>query len=118
LVEDNLFNQQVASILLKRFGYSPAIACNGLEALKAVQQTNYDLVLMDIQMPEMDGLTATRQIRQDSVNQPYIVAMTANTMLEDRQACIDAGMDDFIGKPFKPEDIARMITAYGCHWLY
>lgn len=110
LVEDTFFNQQIAVMMLKRFGYKPAIAGNGLEALAAIQLTNYDLILMDVRMPEMDGLTATRQIRQNATKQPYIVAMTANTMLEDRQDCIDAGMNYFISKPFDTQDIIQIIV--------
>jgi signal transduction histidine kinase/DNA-binding response OmpR family regulator len=102
LVEDNVVNQKVALRLLERMGYRADIANNGLEAIDCVQRIAYDLVLMDVQMPEMDGLEATRFIRNpDSALgvQPRIIAMTAGAMEGDRQACLDAGMDDYISKP-------------------
>lgn len=110
LVEDNLFNQKIASITLKKLGYQADIANNGLEAISAVQQKVYDLVLMDVQMPEMDGLTATRHIRQNSMDQPWIVAITANVMPEDRKACLEAGMNYYLSKPFKIQDIVRIFS--------
>ncbi len=113
LAEDNLVNQKVAIFTLKRLGYQPDIVNNGLEALNAVQQKNYDLVLMDVQMPEMDGLTATRLIRQNLENQPWIAAMTANARPEDRQACLDAGMNDYMSKPFSIQDLIRIISTCG-----
>jgi len=117
LVEDNLVNQKVAIFTLKRLGYQADIVNNGLEALNAVQQETYDLALMDVQMPEMDGLTATRLIRQhlknQLENQPWIVAMTANARPEDCQACLDAGMNDYMSKPFNIQDLIRIISACG-----
>ena len=113
LVEDNVVNQMVASLLLKRLGYKIDIANNGLEALQSVQERAYELILMDVQMPEMDGLTATRLIRQNSdaaISQMRIVAMTADAMPEDRQACFDAGMDGYISKPVNIQEIIRLIT--------
>jgi len=73
---------------------------------------NYDVILMDVQMPEMDGLEATRSIRSAPENQPVIIAMTANAMQEDRENCLDAGMNDYISKPFKPQEIAMMIEKW------
>jgi len=110
LVEDNPVNQKVAIFTLKKLGYQADIANNGLEALHAVRQKTYDLVLMDMQMPEMDGLTATRLIRQQLGNQPRIVAMTANALPEDVQACLDAGMDDYLSKPFKIEFLIQVLS--------
>ena len=112
LVEDNLFNQKIALLTLKKLGYQADLANNGLEAIAAIQQKIYDLVLMDVQMPEMDGLTATRHIRQNLMEQPWIVAMTANVMPEDRQACFEAGMNDYLSKPFKVQDIVQIFSAY------
>ncbi|MBD2189876.1 PAS domain-containing protein [Pseudanabaena mucicola] len=113
LVEDNRVNQMVAKKLLTKMGYQPDIVNNGLEAIDIITKQNYDLVLMDIQMPEMDGLTATRIIRQELMickQQLRIVAMTANVMAEDRQACIDAGMDDYISKPISISEVSRIIN--------
>lgn len=113
LVEDNRVNQMVARKLLAKMGYQPDIVNNGLEAIDIITKQNYDLVLMDIQMPEMDGLTATRKIRQELMicrQQLRIVAMTANVMAEDRQACIDAGMDDYISKPISIPEVSRIIN--------
>ena len=98
-------------------GYRADVASNGLEAVEAVEGLPYDLVLMDVQMPEMDGLEATRQIRArptppDRGDRPIrIVAMTANAMQGDREACIAAGMDDYLAKPIRPEELAAALEA-------
>lgn len=106
LVEDNLVNQKVATRILERMGYRADIASNGLEAIDALQRQVYDVALMDIQMPEMDGLEATRQIRRIRLKQrPRIIAMTANAMEQDQKACLDAGMDDYVRKPVTIEDL-------------
>jgi len=101
LVEDNPFNQQVAVLLIKRIGCQVEVAANGREAVAMVQEGDFDVVLMDCQMPELDGYESTRQIRQLSgaVSQIPIIAMTAHALTGDRQVCIDAGMDDYIRKP-------------------
>jgi signal transduction histidine kinase/CheY-like chemotaxis protein len=110
LAEDNATNQKLALRLLSRMGYRADIAANGLEALDALERQTYDVVLMDVQMPEMDGLEATRQIveRWPQPERPHIIAMTANAMEGDREMCIAAGMDDYISKPIRP---AALITA-------
>jgi two-component system, sensor histidine kinase and response regulator len=106
LVEDNELNQEVARELLTGAGFSVEIADNGQEALDRLQQSTFDLVLMDMQMPIMDGLTATRRVReQPQWAQLPIVAMTANAMEQDRQQCMDAGMNDFVSKPIEPEQL-------------
>jgi CheY-like chemotaxis protein len=106
LVEDNPVNRLLATKLLKKFHLVPDVANDGLEALIQVKQQRYDIILMDMQMPNMDGLTATREIRKMSdIKQPYIIALTANAFAEDQQACYEAGMDDFISKPI---DIHRL----------
>jgi signal transduction histidine kinase/DNA-binding response OmpR family regulator len=99
IAEDNLINQKLAERVLSKLGFKTCTVQNGLEAVNAIRQNHFDLVLMDIQMPVMDGLTATREIRQLKSAQPVIVAMTANAMQEDRDACLGAGMDDYITKP-------------------
>jgi PAS domain S-box-containing protein len=111
LVEDNSFNQLIAIKILKKLGYQPDLAKNGLDALQAIQNHSYDLILMDIQMPEMDGLTTTKLIRQNPENSHLrIVAMTANILPEDRQACFDAGMNDYISKPINIREIIKLVS--------
>jgi signal transduction histidine kinase/ligand-binding sensor domain-containing protein/DNA-binding response OmpR family regulator len=112
IVDDNPVNQLLAEKVLKKLGYFPEIATNGCEALESARQKQHDLILMDIQMPEMDGLEATRQIRKLASIQPVIVAMTANAMLGDKEECIKAGMDDYISKPFKPNDLVNLIEKW------
>ena len=99
VAEDNPVNQKLTERVLSKLGYKAEIAVNGQEALKAVKKNQYDVILMDVQMPEMDGLEATRQIRQQMTIQPIIIAMTANAIQGDREECLEAGMDDYISKP-------------------
>ncbi len=101
-------NQVVALRLLERLGYGADVASNGLEALAALEREPYDVVLMDVQMPELDGLEATRRIhdRWPPETRPRIVAMTANALPEDREACFAAGMDDYVAKPIRGEELA------------
>ena len=111
LAEDNTVNQQLALLLLESMGYRADVASNGVEAVEAVNRLPYDLVLMDVQMPEMDGLEATRRIRAEGpATQPRIVAMTANAMQGDREACLAAGMDDYLAKPIRPEALAAVLA--------
>jgi CheY-like chemotaxis protein len=112
VVEDNLVNQKVALFLLKKFGYQADTASNGKEGVKAVQQVSYDLILMDVMMPEMDGYEATQKIRAMDNNRKDIpiIAMTANAMKGDREKCLKAGMNDYITKPVKPENLLEAIT--------
>lgn len=112
LVDDNSVNQLVGSKMLEKIGHHVDIAANGLEAVDAVKALPYDLVLMDIQMPEMDGYDATRAIRglDSSVKDIAIVAMTANAMDGDRERCIDAGMDDYLSKPVKRAQLLETIA--------
>jgi len=115
LVEDNLINQKVAAQMLGRLGYAADIAGDGQAALAAVQQNEYDLIFMDIHMPGMDGLEATRAVRSlgGAIRQPAIVAMTAAASTEDRIACETAGMDGFVSKPFKPERLLAVLASIG-----
>lgn len=111
IVEDNVVNQNLISLMLGRMGYSCDIVVNGEEAVAAVEQHKYDLVLMDIQMPVLDGLAATRRIRKaiPLERQPRIVAMTAHAMNSDRQICLEAGMDDYIAKPVHIEALVNCL---------
>jgi PAS domain S-box-containing protein len=114
LVEDNAVNQKLAKLMLKKIGYETELANNGIEALQQLSQQKYDLVFMDLQMPEMDGLTATKMIRSNTTlyHQSWIIAMTANALTEDREACLNAGMDDYISKPVRLEKIVAAINHY------
>jgi PAS domain S-box-containing protein len=112
VVEDNLVNRQLMEAILRRFGYVPSLANNGLEALESLAKSLFDLVFMDVQMPEMDGLVATEKIRETypQENRPQIVAITANVMDADRQICRAVGMDDYLAKPIRQEQVAAAIT--------
>ncbi len=113
LAEDNVVNQKLTIRALGKLGYEQIdIAQNGLEAIEKCDRQTYDLVLMDVQMPEMGGLEATRKIRLKHYPQPVIVAMTANTMSEDKSACLTAGMNDFISKPIKFQLVVSMLEKW------
>ena len=112
LVEDNRVNQRVALQMLARLGFRADVAANGYEALAALQLHPYDIVLMDVQMPGMDGLEATRQLRTTRSAghpRPWIIALTANAMRGDRELCLSAGMDDYISKPIRPAELASVL---------
>jgi two-component system sensor histidine kinase/response regulator len=113
VADDNLVNQQVAMGMLGKMGHRITLARNGLEALEQWRQSDFDLILMDVQMPEMTGLQATMQIRREEAIGTHIpiVAMTASAMSEDRDRCLAAGMDDFVSKPVSSKVIEQMITA-------
>ena len=105
LAEDNRVNQKVATKMLEYLGYRAEVVANGLEVLEALARQTYDVVLMDVQMPEMDGLEATRCVRQRWPQGPRIIAMTANAMQGDREVCLAAGMDDYVAKPVRRDDL-------------
>ena len=111
LAEDNAMNQKVALRLLERLGYGADVAVNGLEAIEALERQPYDVVLMDVQMPELDGLDATRRIieRWPEESRPHIIAMTANALPEDREACFAAGMNDYVAKPIRAEELVAAL---------
>jgi CheY-like chemotaxis protein/HPt (histidine-containing phosphotransfer) domain-containing protein len=111
LAEDNVVNQKVALLMLRRLGYRADVAGNGLEVLQALQRQSYDVVFMDIQMPELDGLETTRRICRDWPPdvRPRIIAMTANAMQGDREQCLTAGMDDYVSKPMRIEELINAL---------
>jgi|GEM_PF-3371435 len=111
LAEDNVVNQKLALRLLQQMGYRADLASNGLEAVQSIERQTYDVVLMDVQMPELDGLEASRQItrRWPAGARPRIVAMTANAMQGDREACLDAGMDDYVTKPIRVDALVEAL---------
>jgi len=114
LVEDNLINQEVARELLDEVDLNIEIASNGKEAVEMVNAGDYDLILMDVRMPVMDGIEATRQIREQFPDKKLpIIAMTANAFSEDQKQCLDAGMDDFIANPVDPDLLYQKVA----HWL-
>lgn len=125
LADDNAINQKVIDLMLQKLGYCADIVSNGLEVIEALQRQTYDVVLMDVQMPRMDGLEATRQIRlmeQSSINRGLvqdlapltipvrIIAITAGAMIDDREKCIAAGMDDYLSKPILLEDLKQALA--------
>jgi len=111
LAEDNTVNQQVALLLLKKFGYRADVVSNGEEVLQALEHADYDVILMDVEMPEMDGLTATRLIRERSSRwtSPWIIAVTAYSMLGDREKCLEIGMNDYISKPIRINELKEAL---------
>jgi len=111
LAEDNVNNQKLALMVLDRLGYRADVAGNGIEVLDALKRQSYNVVLMDIQMPDMDGLEATRKIREQWPDQtkPWIVAMTANAMQGDREMCLTAGMNDYVTKPIRLEHVVESL---------
>ncbi len=119
LTEDNLVNQKIALKQLKSLGYSADIANNGKEALQLLEKIPYDLILMDCQMPMLDGLETTKQIHRwpessfASGRRPVVIAMTANAMKQDKQMCLDAGMDDYLSKPVMKENLAATLEYWG-----
>jgi CheY-like chemotaxis protein len=111
LAEDILVNQKLALRLLQQMGYRADVASNGIEAVQSVERQPYDVILMDVQMPEMDGLEASRRIcaRWPRGQRPAIIAMTANAMQGDREMCLEAGMDDYVSKPIRPDELIKVL---------
>jgi len=112
LAEDNIINQKVATRILSQMGYRPDVVHNGVEVLEALERQKYDVIFMDVQMPDMDGLEATRQIRKKytGARRPWIIAMTANAMDSDRKNCFDSGMDGYLSKPVRIEALEAELT--------
>ena len=107
VVEDNIINQKVAAHMLQKFGNSVVLANNGLEALQVLKKKKFDLILMDVQMPKMDGLEATKRIRKEEKTGQHIpiFALTAHAMQGDKESCLEVGMDDYLSKPLKAEEL-------------
>jgi CheY-like chemotaxis protein len=112
VAEDNLVNQKLIEHILKKLGYEAVMKENGKETVQELVQNYYDIILMDVQMPEMDGLEATNIIRKTSVKQPVIIALTANAMQGDQDECLRAGMDDYLSKPVKLEELVKMLEKW------
>ncbi|WP_017259654.1 response regulator [Pedobacter arcticus] len=109
IAEDNIINQKLISKILNKFGYDPEIASDGNVVISMCKTTDFDLILMDVLMPKMDGLETTRYIRKNLNHQPKVIAMTANAMPKDREDCMSAGMDDYLSKPFKLNDLIQVL---------
>jgi CheY-like chemotaxis protein len=113
LAEDNAVNQRLATVMLEKAGYAVRAVDNGREAIKALEEERFDLVLMDVQMPEMDGFQATRAIRERSEWQDLpVIAMTAHAMKGDRERCLEAGMDDYVSKPIQRDELFKAIEKW------
>ena len=112
VAEDNIINQKVILKMLNKLNYRADVAANGLEVLAALERQPYDVVLMDIQMPEMDGLDAARKIREKWPEWPKIIAITAYAMQGDREKCIASGMNDYITKPVNLEELRTVLGSY------
>lgn len=113
VAEDNAVNQKVARKMLEKLGYRVDIAADGIQAIERLQAQTYRLVFMDVQMPRLDGLEVTRRVRDEFDEQPHIIAMTANALVEDRSACLSAGMDDFVAKPVRLDDVRAALERAG-----
>lgn len=112
MAEDNVINQKVGKLILQRAGFNIDLVADGNEALSAHRANPYDLILMDCQMPVMDGFEACRQIRQLSHPQPVIIAVTANALVGERERCLKAGMDDYLSKPFQAEQLVAVVRKW------
>ena len=110
VVEDNAINQKVAQLTLQREGYKTVdVVGDGSQAVNACGARNYDVVLMDCQMPVMDGLEATQLIRRLEKDQPIIIAVTAHALVDDRKKCLESGMNDYLSKPYKPGQLLQIV---------
>lgn len=112
MAEDNPINQRVGKLILQKAGFQIDLASDGNEALEAHRKNPYDLILMDCQMPTMDGFEASRQIRLLGHRQPVIVAVTANALVGERERCLNAGMDDYLSKPFQADQLIAVVKKW------
>jgi len=115
MADDNRVNQKVASRFLEKLGYRAELANNGLEVLQALERQPYDIIFLDVHMPEMDGYAAARELRRrwGGAGRPRIIAVTGNALQGDREKCLDAGMDDYISKPIRVEDLQTALVRWG-----
>ncbi len=116
MAEDNPINQRVGKLILQRAGFNIDLVDDGSEALEAHRAEPYDMILMDCQMPVMDGFEASRQIRQLEQPQPIIIAVTANALVGERERCLQAGMDDYLSKPFQAEQLVTLVKKWLPTW--
>ncbi len=115
IAEDNKLNQKILQMILKKYGYKATIVSDGIEVLEALNQSTYDLILMDCQMPNMDGYLTTKEIRRKELSgdKPIpIIGVTAHTMETDRDKCLESGMNDYISKPFNIDELYKLIRTY------
>jgi two-component system, sensor histidine kinase and response regulator len=112
MAEDNPINQRVGMLILQRAGFIIEVVGDGNEAVQAHMANPYDLILMDCQMPSMDGFEASRQIRAAKTKQPIIIAVTANALAGERERCLGAGMDDYLSKPFQAEQLVAVVRKW------
>jgi len=117
IAEDNFVNQKLIERILTKLGYQTEVASDGIQALNLFDKNKHNVILMDIRMPQMDGFETTRAIRHMEVEQPYIIAMTANAMSNDRDECLQNGMNDYIPKPISLTDVISKlkVAAEYCH---
>ena len=109
IAEDNIVNQKLIERILQKLGYQIDIVSDGIQVLNSIERKEYNVILMDIRMPEMDGLEATHAIRQMGIAQPYIIAMTANAMSNDKIECLQNGMNDYVAKPLSTVEIINSL---------
>lgn len=112
MAEDNVINQRVGKLILRRAGYEIELVSDGIEAVEAHLGAPFDVILMDCQMPTMDGFEATRRIRSLNTQQPVIIAVTANALVGERERCLEAGMDDYLSKPFQADQLVSMVNKW------
>lgn len=112
MAEDNAINQRVGKLILQKAGFTIDLVADGNEAVEAHRQNPYDLILMDCQMPTMDGFEASRLIRKAGDPQPVIIAVTANALLGERERCLNAGMDDYLSKPFHADQLVAVVKKW------
>ncbi len=115
MAEDNPINQRVGKLILQRAGFNIDLVGDGNEALEAHRSNPYDMILMDCQMPMMDGFEASRQIRSLKQRQPVIIAVTANALVGERERCLNAGMDDYLSKPFQAEQLVAVVKKWSAN---
>ena len=109
IAEDNIINQKLIERILHKLGYKTDTVSDGIQVFDLLVKKKYNVILMDVRMPEMDGFETTKLIRKMTIDQPYIIAMTANAMLSDKEDCLSIGMDNYLAKPMRQEDIVKIL---------